>query len=55
MMSDADATTREKGAYHVLLYPGAGHQTEAAMGVTVLHRMLAAGRPNFDRRRRVIK
>jgi hypothetical protein len=43
------------GAYHVLLYPGAGLQTEAAIGVTVLNRMLAAGRPNSDRRRRVIK
>jgi hypothetical protein len=39
----------------VLLYPGAGLQTEAAIGVTVLNRMLAAGRPNSDRRRRVIK
>jgi hypothetical protein len=51
----AQTSTRGKGAYHVLLYPGAGQQTEAAMGVTVLHRMLAAARPNFDRRRRVIK
>jgi hypothetical protein len=30
-------------------------ETEATIGVTVLNRMLAAGRPNSDRRRHVLK
>jgi hypothetical protein len=48
------------GRYKALIGPRlrargfAAQQTEAAIGVSVLNRMLAAGRPNSVRLRRVI-
>jgi hypothetical protein len=48
------------GRYKVLIGPRlrargfAAHPTEAAIGVAVLNRMLAAGRPDFVRYQRII-